>query len=187
VPRTKAYDKQKVTEKAMNLFWKNGYESTSMQMLEKEMGINKFSIYNSFGSKEGLLEASIICYREKLDRLFQKMENADTGIEAIKQYFIDSLKFSKENKHFKGCFAGNTSTELKDRDIPKIKNLLTANTTKLKQIFADKLREENRYSEAEIESKADYLLISKFGFSAATKVFKPKQIHNYLETIFNNL
>ncbi|MBE7630352.1 TetR/AcrR family transcriptional regulator [Tenacibaculum piscium] len=187
MPRKKEYNEDLVTEKAMNLFWRNGYEITSMQMLEKEMGINKFSIYSSFGSKEGLLEASIICYRRKLDSLFHKMINSNTGIEAIKQYFIDSLEFSKENKDFKGCFIGNTATELKNSDVPKIKNLLAANTTKLKNIFADKLREEKCFKEAEIEAKADYLLISKFGFSAATKVFSPKQLNNYLNQIFKKL
>jgi AcrR family transcriptional regulator len=38
----------------MSLFWRNGYESTSVRMLEKEMGINQFSIYASFGSKQGV-------------------------------------------------------------------------------------------------------------------------------------
>ncbi|WP_338731468.1 TetR/AcrR family transcriptional regulator [Mangrovimonas cancribranchiae] len=185
--RKKEYNEDLVLEKAMNLFWRNGYEMTSMQMLEKEMGINKFSIYSSFGSKEGLLEASIKCYREKLDRLLQKMIDSNTGTEAIKQYFIDSLEFSQENKDFKGCFVGNTSTEIKDCDMPKIKKLLKANKTKLKTIFTDKLREENRFTEEEIEYKADYLLIAKFGFSAATKVFSQKQLNNYLNQIFKNL
>jgi len=37
MPRVKNYNEQEVLEKAMNLFWKNGYETTSMQQLEKEM------------------------------------------------------------------------------------------------------------------------------------------------------
>ncbi|MBC7557159.1 MAG: TetR family transcriptional regulator, partial [Chryseobacterium sp.] len=45
--RKKKYIEEVVLEKAMNLFWKNGYEKTSMQMLEEEMGINKFSIYST--------------------------------------------------------------------------------------------------------------------------------------------
>ncbi|GAK75996.1 transcriptional regulator [Nonlabens ulvanivorans] len=53
--RKKEYIESEVIEKAMTLFWRNGYENTSMQMLEKEMGINKFSIYSSFGSKHGVL------------------------------------------------------------------------------------------------------------------------------------
>ena len=35
--RKKQYNEDEVVEKAMRLFWKNGYEITSMQMLEKEM------------------------------------------------------------------------------------------------------------------------------------------------------
>lgn len=54
MPRKKQYNEQEVIEKAMQLFWRNGYETTSVQMLEKEMGINKFSIYASFGSKDGV-------------------------------------------------------------------------------------------------------------------------------------
>ena len=54
MPRNKTYNEEDVVEKALNVFWQNGYESTSMQMLEKAMGINKFSIYSSFESKHGL-------------------------------------------------------------------------------------------------------------------------------------
>ncbi|WP_297086470.1 TetR/AcrR family transcriptional regulator [uncultured Draconibacterium sp.] len=67
MPRNKAYNEQEVLEKAMNVFWENGYETTSMHQLEKAMGINKFSIYASFGSKSGLLEKSISCYAQKLN------------------------------------------------------------------------------------------------------------------------
>jgi len=41
----------------MHLFWRNGYESTSMQMLEKEMGIKQFSIYS-------VLEVSVVFFLE---------------------------------------------------------------------------------------------------------------------------
>ena len=57
--RKKAYIEEQVIEKAMNLFWRNGYESTSVRMLENEMGINQFSIYASFGSKQGVFKESI--------------------------------------------------------------------------------------------------------------------------------
>ena len=52
--RKKEYIEEEVIDKAMHLFWKKGYENTSMKMLEKEMGINKFSIYSSFGNKDGV-------------------------------------------------------------------------------------------------------------------------------------
>jgi TetR/AcrR family transcriptional regulator, transcriptional repressor for nem operon len=48
MPRTKSYNENEVLERAMNVFWSNGYEATSVRLLEKEMGINQFSIYSSF-------------------------------------------------------------------------------------------------------------------------------------------
>ena len=52
--RQKKYIESEVIEKAMQLFWKNGYETTSVRMLEKEMGINQFSMYASCGNKQGV-------------------------------------------------------------------------------------------------------------------------------------
>ena len=67
--RKKEYTENEVIEKAMALFWRNGFETTSMQMLEKEMGINKFSIYSSFGNKNGVLLESIKCYRKNMSKI----------------------------------------------------------------------------------------------------------------------
>ena len=51
--RKKQYIESEVIDKAMHLFWRKGYENTSMRMLENE-SINKFSIYASFGHKQGV-------------------------------------------------------------------------------------------------------------------------------------
>jgi len=44
MPRKKSYEDNDVIEKATELFWRNGYQNTSMSLLESTMGINKFSI-----------------------------------------------------------------------------------------------------------------------------------------------
>jgi len=52
MPRNKTNDDDLVLEKAMNVFWVHGYEGTSVRLLEKEMGINQFSMYASFKNKK---------------------------------------------------------------------------------------------------------------------------------------
>ena len=52
--RTKEFDEQVVLTKAMNLFWEQGYEKTSMQELVDRMGIHRRSIYDTFGDKHQL-------------------------------------------------------------------------------------------------------------------------------------
>ena len=52
--RHKEFDREDVLEKAMQVFWSQGYECTSVQDLVDAMGINRGSIYATFGDKHGL-------------------------------------------------------------------------------------------------------------------------------------
>lgn len=185
--RKKEYLENEVVEKAMNLFWKNGYETTSMQMLEKEMGINKFSIYSSFGSKNGLFIESLKCYKSKLNQLIDKLKNSESGVNGIKKYFYDFIEFSKENDIFKGCLITNTANEIKPDSDETIKKLLADFTNDVKNIFALKLKSDDTKSETMIEEQADYLIIAMFGLSSATKVFNKNQLDHYIQNTFKNI
>jgi hypothetical protein len=69
--RNKQYNEQEVIEKAMSLFWRNiKYLGT---YVEKEMGINQFSIY--FGNKHGVFVESLKCYKTKIYSIFEKLQN----------------------------------------------------------------------------------------------------------------
>jgi len=186
MPRVKNYNEQEVLEKAMNLFWKNGYETTSMQQLEKEMGINKFSIYASFGSKNGILIESLKCYNRKLQVIISKMKAA-TGVAAIKQYFYDFVDFSSEKTMFKGCLITNTANEFIGSVDEIVKKMLTDYTIDVRSAFILKLKEENVLDQIQIEQKADYLIIAMFGFSSATRIFNKEQLENYIQNIFKSV
>ncbi|OMQ24454.1 TetR/AcrR family transcriptional regulator [Serratia oryzae] len=60
--RPKKFDRDSVLEKAMNLFWRFGYEPTSMSELIDGTGIKPSSLYAEFGSKEGLFCAAVEKY-----------------------------------------------------------------------------------------------------------------------------
>ncbi|MBP0903772.1 TetR/AcrR family transcriptional regulator [Mariniflexile gromovii] len=186
MPRTKQYNEPEVIEKAMNLFWRNGYETTSMQMLEKEMGINKFSIYSSFGSKKGVFLESLKCYKQKLNRLLNKLKTAENGALGIKQYFYDFIDFTKETEYGKGCLVTNTANEIGEDADEQIKASLIAFTEEVKQLFIKILKQDTTKDIATIEQQADFLIISMFGLSSATRIFNKKQLDNYIENIFKN-
>lgn len=187
MPRTKKYDEQEVIEKAMNLFWRNGYETTSMQMLEKEMGINKFSIYSSFGNKNGVFLESLSCYKKKLNELINKLKSSSNGVAGIKEYFYDFIEFSKETDFSKGCLITNTANEIGQDADTKIREVLSNFTEGVKQVFAHNLKQDKTKDDAIIEQQADFLLISMFGLSSATRIFDKSQLDNYIENIFKNL
>ncbi|WP_109301248.1 TetR/AcrR family transcriptional regulator [Aquimarina sp. AU474] len=185
--RAKQYKEEEVIKKAMNLFWRNGYETTSMQMLEKEMGINKFSIYSSFGSKNGVFLESIKCYKQELNQIINKLKVSIDGIIGIKQYFYDFIDFAKEKEIGKGCLVTNTANELRDDADEKIKEALSKFMYEVKQVFTNSLKQDITKDEATIKLQADYLLISLFGLSSASRVFNKKQLDNYIEHIFKNV
>src|SRR5436190_19772422 len=62
--RPRAFDTEKALDKALQVFWRKGYEGTSLSDLTKAMRINRPSLYAAFGNKEAL-------FRKALDRYSQ--------------------------------------------------------------------------------------------------------------------
>ncbi|WP_431221988.1 TetR/AcrR family transcriptional regulator [Serratia sp. L9] len=60
--RPKKFDRDSVLEKAMELFWRFGYEPTSMSELIEGTGTKPSSLYAEFGNKEGLFCAAVERY-----------------------------------------------------------------------------------------------------------------------------
>ncbi|VAX00052.1 Transcriptional regulator, AcrR family [hydrothermal vent metagenome] len=111
------FDRDEVLDKAMNLFWAKGYEATSLTELEQGLGINKFSIYNTFGNKRALYLASLARYEEQMfSQLLTTLAGDVDGLAAIERSldFLEQTmqQYSQQN----GCFMLNAGTELSNVD-----------------------------------------------------------------------
>lgn len=185
--RKKEYNEEEVILKAMNLFWRNGYETTSMQMLEKEMGINKFSIYSSFGNKHGVLIESIKLYQRKLNVLIAKLNNSSNGIDDIKLYFYDFVEFTKDTDFGKGCLVTSTMNELGTSIDEELKELTIKFSNSIYQAFYTSISKGGKKSKKTIEQQTDFLITSLMGLTFATRMFSQRQVENYIEHIFKNM
>jgi len=185
--RLKQYNEEDVLFKAMNLFWKNGFEATSVKMLESELGINKFSIYSSFGSKNGLFLSSLKCYKKELFKLLKPLASDGVGGSAIKNYFYDFIEFSKEKEFGKGCLITNTANEMNADTALEIKNYINSFTMDVKQVFVEVLNRDAQIMKEHIPEKADYLLLAMFGLSSASKMFNKSQLENFIEYTFKTI
>ncbi|MDO6736710.1 TetR/AcrR family transcriptional regulator [Wenyingzhuangia sp. 2_MG-2023] len=185
--RKKQYNEEEVIKKATALFWKNGYEATSVRMLEKEMGINQFSIYASFTNKQGVFLESIKYYKTQIHILKEKLRKSNNGVLGIQQYFYDFLEFSKEGSLHKGCLVTNSVNEIKEEDNTLIMNELTNFANEIRELFVSNLKQDDSKESSAIEKQADYLMNSLLGLSIASKVFNQEQLKNIIEVTFLNL
>ncbi|MBU2998182.1 TetR/AcrR family transcriptional regulator [Cellulophaga baltica] len=185
--RKKQYNEEEVIKKAMGLFWRNGYEATSVRMLEKEMGINQFSIYSSFKNKQGVFLESIKFYKTEINTIKEKLKNSNNGITGIKQYFYDFLEFSKEGNLRKGCLVTNSVNEIKDEDEPEVMLELKKFANEIRDLFVSNLKQDDQLENTFIEKQADYLMNTLLGLSIASKVFNKTQLENIIEVTFTNM
>ena len=109
--RSKEFDEKAVLRKAMELFWEQGYEKTSMQDLVDHMGIHRRSIYDTFGDKRSLFLASLNHYEELI---VNEMESIISSTSSIKQAIRDVFIFilNSIEQYPKGCLSVNAAVEL---------------------------------------------------------------------------
>jgi TetR/AcrR family transcriptional regulator, transcriptional repressor for nem operon len=107
----KQFDPDEVIGRATNVFWTRGYESTSIDDLVQATGINRASLYNTFGDKQGLFLAAVDRYWATFaDSMISAL--ADTDPQRAIAGMFDSIIERISNPRFpRGCFITNTSLE----------------------------------------------------------------------------
>lgn len=102
--RPRAFDRRDALAKAMRVFWAQGYEGTSLSDLTNAMGINRPSLYATFGNKEELFAEALALYEETegavITRLLEEAPTARDGIEATLRY---NARIYVEQGRPRGC------------------------------------------------------------------------------------
>ncbi len=89
--RPRAFDRGAALAQATHLFWRKGFEATSIADLTEAMGIGSPSLYAAFGSKEALYVEALHHYGENYDPLvWDRFRAAGTAREAVTSYLLDS-------------------------------------------------------------------------------------------------
>src|SRR5258706_15642771 len=85
--RPRSFDREASLERAMQVFWKQGYEATSIQDLTRAMRINPPSLYAAFGDKERLFMEAVERYERECgpagERILDEAPTAPRAIEGL--------------------------------------------------------------------------------------------------------
>jgi TetR/AcrR family transcriptional regulator, transcriptional repressor for nem operon len=155
--RNKEFIKEKALEGAMNTFWKKGYHDTSMQDLVDSMGINRASLYDTFGDKHRLYLQSLESYREiNTCALLQVVENEIISSEKIRKVLTYLVTESLTDPENKGCFMTNATLEMLPHD-EAVVNLVCDNLTNMKNLLAEIIRDGQVKGEIQNQSSPESL------------------------------
>ncbi|MFO8235030.1 MAG: TetR/AcrR family transcriptional regulator [Bacteroidales bacterium] len=191
MPRHKAYDKQEVLEKAMQVFWDHGYEATSVRLLEKEMGINQFSIYSAFDNKKKLFVESLKKYRAYVkNNRFHPLLKEDARLKDLKEFLNNIPRQIKSGETKRGCLVVNTTGEIggKDPEIAKeLKNYYNFIKEMLRKVLWNSVEAGEISEEADLEKYSNYLLGVMQSLSVGTKVLTEKQINDIISMALINI
>ena len=118
------FDENKVLTNAMEQFWREGYEASSVQKLLDCTGINRGTLYNSFGDKDTFFKSCIDQYSKIID---QQIESSLKNLklspwDAINEYFEEAVLNISNRHRSMGCLLVNSLCESinYDKDIKKV-------------------------------------------------------------------
>lgn len=192
MPRRKAFDPQEVLARAMRLFWRQGYHATSMEELVEHMGINRYSLYTTFGSKHTLFLAALQHYRDTVIALLVRdLEEPDTSLEALRHFFAQRVDTAVTSRERWGCLACNTAMELIPHD-PVVAAAIRTCFDRLTQAFRHVLERAQARGELgrhlDATCYAQYLTGVFLGFLVYAKSLGDRQaLENYVQVALSGL
>ena len=116
--RTRKFDENQALAAALRLFWEKGYAATSLQDLERGMGLNRTSIYNAFGNKRSLFKRCLALYIGQVETMLESIIGAAASSrEAIKNWLAFVIDFSFNPETPGGCLVILSALERHQHDL----------------------------------------------------------------------
>ena len=184
----KQFDQKQALVKALEVFWDKGYEATSMQDLVNHMGINRASMYDTFGNKYELFKQSLQAYcQQSLVNIKQVLEAPGSPLQNVMRYY-QLLGSSKGVVQHHGCFINNTAVELGPHK-PEIANYIRRHWAEVESLFKSAL--DQAVEQGELKPDTDTASLAKLfntliqGLAVSSKVqVPPENLASTIRTVF---
>lgn len=142
--RYKEFSPNAILEKCIIQFWSTGFRGTSIGDVVGLTGVNRFSLYEEFGNKEGLLLAALRLYQERYSWGHIQILSQKGEIEhLLKEFYMSFLKDQKQA----GCFVIHVGVELAESD-QDVKQFLESYILDIKNQIIQLLERRYTYDEA---------------------------------------
>jgi len=182
--RHKKFDQATVVDSAMGVFWRQGYGSTSPQLLVEELGIGKGSLYNSFDSKHNLFTLALQGYRTmRAQALTARLAEPGPGKGQVRPALRAAIaELTGVGSHHRGCLMVNAVTELAQQDA-SVAELGRSLFTAIEEAFRDAVERGQRSGElgpGDPSAAASALLTTVIGVSVLARAGSDQESLNRL-------
>lgn len=158
--RPKQFDRDRALESALDLFWRHGYEATSLADLVEVTGAKAPTLYAEFGNKEGMFRAAVERYLQKYTTCTNQLLEQDLPVaEIVEAYVRSSVEVFTDPDTPSGCFMVCASAALSsasDDVAQMLRKKHHAQETALKACFDRKVQQ------GELLAKTDTALLAKY-------------------------
>jgi AcrR family transcriptional regulator len=169
--RPRTFDEGEVLDRAVSLFWRRGYRTTTTRHLEAALQIRQSSLYNAFGSKRALFSAALDRYESMTAAtLLEPLETSAEGLGSIHRFFDDLASWVTADGRG-GCMIINLMAE-DGAESDEITARTAAYRARVRASLTIALRRAsalNETSATALETRADVLFGSVLGINIAAR------------------
>lgn len=180
MPWNKSFNVDDKLREAMEMFWTYGYKATSMQDLVSSIGLNRGSIYDTYGSKRDLFIASLNLYdRQYRKPVFDELRKESDPIIALRKLCKIKIDEALNDELNRGCFLTNTALELSSHD-ETVSEIVAHSQLDIENFFHELILKGQAQGviSADINpvSASQYMLAAFIGFAVLSKSRPEKQL-----------
>lgn len=172
--RPKSFDPEQALASAMQLFWRQGYEATSLSDLESELGIGRKSLYDTFGNKRQLFLQALGAYTSRRP----PVEGPEAGWAELVATFNSGPPYHPVHH---SCFIVNTTIEMGvvgDRQVGQVIEKHNADLRAGFQRSLERAIAEGDAPKQDTEAAAMFLTTALHGLSVMGRAGTPvEQLH----------
>ena len=170
--RPRNFDKAEALDAALKLFWKHGYEGTSMAMLTESIGVNVASLYAAFGNKESLFVQCVERYSELNGDLYHESLKKKTARDVARSILEKEVELVTRRGTPDGCLMiqGALTTS---PDAERVRQMMVQMRAMAERWMANRFRQ--AVDEGDLPSDADpaalacYLMTLNSGLAVQAK------------------
>lgn len=184
--RPLGFDEDEVLDALVALFWEHGFEAASLSDIVQVAGLNKSSLYNTFGSKDQVFVRALERYVAARGAMLRELTDGSAGLDDLLAAFEAIREETTSERGAHGCLAVNTSTELGLRN-DQVRELSERYRSSMRDGFRQPLQRAAELGEIPSELVETYVdMVQAFTVSlvvTARSAAPPAELHRQIDSM----